>query len=90
MFHFKLPSPGLYEAVYLIWKQGNTDSDKTPAQLKLVENHKLSSKTFYSRWLKKKIRFKLRELRMIELHFTIYVIKNQLGNARNIRQTQRS
>ena len=49
MFHFKLPSQGLYEAVYLIWKQGNTDSDKTPAQLKLVENHKLSSKTFYSR-----------------------------------------
>ena len=46
LFNYKLTSQSPSEAVHFIWKQGNTECDNTPEQLKLVESHKSSSKTF--------------------------------------------
>ena len=80
LFHFKLPSQGLSGAVHFIWKQGNTECDNTPEQLKLVESLKSSSKTFHTQVMMKEIQFKLRQLWMVKLQLIIYVIKDLLGD----------
>ena len=66
-YYFKLPSQGPHKAVNIFWKQPQNEGS-TPQQMKLVEELRNNSKSFYSRAMRKEIQHKLKCLRLVEAH----------------------
>ena len=67
IYYFKLPSQGPHKAVNIFWKQPQNE-DSTPQQMKLVEELRNNSKSFYSRAMRKEIQHKLKCLRLVKAH----------------------
>ena len=71
--YFKLPSQGPHKAVHILWKQPQNE-DSTPQQMKLVEELRNNSKSFYSRAMWKEIQG------LVKANQAVFVIKDLLGN----------
>ena len=79
IYYFKLPSQGPHKAVHILWKQPQNE-DSTPQQMKLVEELRNNSKSFYSRAMRKEIQHKLKRLGLFKAYQAIFVIKDLLGD----------
>ena len=79
IYYFKLPSQGPHKAIHILWKQFQIE-DSTPQQMKLVEEIRNNSKSFYSRAMRKEIQHKLKRLGLVEAHQVVFVIKDLLGD----------
>ena len=75
IYYFKLPSQGPHKAVHILWKQPQNE-DSTPQQMKLVEELRNNSKSFYSRAMRKEIQHKLKRLGLVKAHQAVFVIKD--------------
>ena len=79
IYYFKLPSQGPHKAVHILWKRPQNE-DSTPQQMKLVEELRNNSKSFYSRAMRKEIQHKLTCLGLVKVHQAVFFIKNLLGD----------
>ena len=79
IYYFKLPSQGPHKAFHILWKQPQ-NKDSTSQQMKLVEEVRNNSKSFYSRATQKEIKHKLKCLGLVKAHQTVFVTKDISGD----------
>ena len=79
IYYFKLPSQGQHKAVHILRKQRENE-DRTPQQMKLVEEPCNNSKILYSRVMQKEIQHKLKRLGLVKAHQAVFVTKDLLDD----------
>ena len=79
IYYFKLPSQDPHKAVHILWKQPPNEGN-SPKQMKLVGELRNKSKSFYFRNMQKEKQHKLKRLKLVKAHQTVFVIKDLLGD----------